>query len=714
MTSSLPALPDVPALPERLRIFERAVASARNGVAISDARLPERPLVYVNKAFCSITGYPSAEVIGRASDDFLNNLNPRQPALEVLRQARRSGRDCEVVLQSMRKDGTTFWNQFALSVVRDTAGEITHFIGTMSDITDRRTYEVELAYLATRDPVTGLPLLVAQEDFIAQARAAADRNVQRVAFVVMEIDRFSNVIESMGPATGDIALRTVGERLRAAAGEQARVARLTSDSFLVVLPQVLDEDEAVSRAQQLSAAVEPPVPVQAYSLHLTCTAGVALYPDHAEDTQSLLHCAEMALSRGRRRRNSVVPFMPEFASELRDRFALGARLRDAIAGGELVLHYQPQVRALDGCVLGLEALVRWQTSSHGLLLPGRFLRAAEDLGLTVPLGMWVFRDACRQVRDWMDRGLDEFRLAVNVSAQQLHAPNFVRDVRAYLREFDVPASRLEVELTEDTLIDNVNEVLAVMGQLKDLGLSLALDDFGTGYSSLNYLRRLPIDKLKIDRSFIAEVTTATNDAAIVRAIIAMGHQLRLSVLAEGLETEAQLSFLHRNHCDAFQGYFFSRPVDAQAATGLLRQRHLMSNAFVAARPARRLLLVDDEDNVLRALARLFRRDGYEILLAHTADRAFDLLARQEVQVILSDQRMPGMNGTEFLGRVKDQYPDTVRLMLSGYTDLASVTEAVNRGSIYRFLTKPWDDAELRNCVSEAFRSHEARNTADAA
>jgi diguanylate cyclase len=294
---------------------------------------------------------------------------------------------------------------------------------------------------------------------------------------------------------------------------------------------------------------------------------------------------------------------------------------------------------------------------------------------------------------------------VNVSALQLHRMSFLDEVCEALDAANLPAQMLDLELTETALMENVARASEILHGLRDLGVYLALDDFGIGYSCLSQLKRFPIDMLKIDRSFVEEIASDSGGAAIARAITAMGHELHMKVLAEGVETEAQLGYLLRNHCDEFQGYLFGRPLPEDAFTDVLTRRYVETSIFERTRPGRELLLIDDEENILRALARLLRRDGYTIHTATNAIEGFDILARQRIQVIVSDQRMPGMSGTEFLSRVKEMYPDTVRIILSGYTDLTSVTDAINRGAIYKFLTKPWNDEEVRGQVQDAFRRH---------
>lgn len=384
------------------------------------------------------------------------------------------------------------------------------------------------------------------------------------------------------------------------------------------------------------------------------------------------------------------------------------RLERAIADGELRLHYQPQLSAQDGRIAGVEALVRWQHPQDGLLSPARFLPEAESSGTIVELGRWVLQQACADARRWRDAGRDDLVVAVNLSATQLQRAGVVDDVRAALEAHRLPPGCIAVELSEAAAMGNVQRMRAVAQALHALGVLLVLDDFGVGASNLHALSELNVEGLKIDTSFVRGVDRDPGQAAIARAILELGHALGIRVVAEGVETEAELAFLRRHHCDRVQGYLFSPPVPSQVVDPMLRQRYLRPESFAAASTGESLLLVDDEENVLRALVRLFRRDGYRIHTAMRVEDAFELLAREPVQVILSDQRMPGTSGTQFLSQVKEMYPDTVRLVLSGYTDLATVTDAINRGAIYRFLTKPWDDEELRRQVQDAFRA--ARRT----
>ena len=381
-------------------------------------------------------------------------------------------------------------------------------------------------------------------------------------------------------------------------------------------------------------------------------------------------------------------------------------LRRALVQDELRVYFQPRVNLASGEICGAEALVRWQHPERGLVPPSEFIPLAEDTGLILPLGEWVIRNVCRQQRVWLDGGLPVPPVAVNLSALQFRQKNLVQLIRHELAANQLGAKYLEIEITESTLMDSVDEAAATLQELRATGIKISLDDFGTGHSSLSRLRRLPIDHLKIDQSFVCNLTTEPEDAAICLAIIGLAHNLRMTVIAEGVETEGQANYLRQHHCDEMQGYYFSRPLPVGDFEQLLVQRRTLVLPVRPANERRTLLLVDDEADVLSALKRMLRLEGYDIITATSAREGLELLSIHPVQVIISDQRMPQMSGSEFLSRVRDLHPHTVRLILSGYADLRSVTEAINHGAIYKFLTKPWDDEMLRMDLREAFRHQE--------
>ncbi len=539
------------------------------------------------------------------------------------------------------------------------------------------------------------------------ARAVEDGTT--LAVLHIDLDHFASVNENMTVAVGDLALELLARRLEALLGARGRVWRHGSDEFVAVVHPVAEDLDLEALAAELQHEVELPLGVLPYTLFLSAKVGISAHPQHGSDVDTLLHLAEIAARQASHSDDRIQLYGSRTLDNVYSESVVARQIVDAIPNGELRLRFQPEISARDGRVVGMEALLRWQSPTLGMLVPERFMPIAERLGVIVQIGAWVLEHAIAQMRAWRDQGFDDMFVAVNVSTLQLLRPSFPEELLTMLRSAGVPPECLVLEINESALAANFMPVYEGLMTLRREGVGLALDNFGTGDSSLSALVRYPVDMLKIDRSFIRSAPAGERESAIVRAIIAMGHQLNMKVIANGVESEAQLGYLRRSDCDVFQGYLFGEPVPADTAALTLRRRYLRPELFATTRQDSTLLLVDDEENVLRSLVRLFRRDGYRILAAGNVRDAFDLLATNDVQVILSDQRMSDMSGTEFLGRVKMLYPDTVRMVLSGYTDLATVTDAINRGAIYRFLTKPWNDDELREHIRQAFRTHKEQH-----
>jgi EAL domain-containing protein (putative c-di-GMP-specific phosphodiesterase class I)/response regulator RpfG family c-di-GMP phosphodiesterase len=463
-----------------------------------------------------------------------------------------------------------------------------------------------------------------------------------------------------------------------------------------------------ARVSEAVSARDPECPLIVVSRQIDDAAGAALingrYRDFVrKDALARLPAAlrrEVQAAETRRRLSAAIG---QIRSAPED--ALEPALRAAIAQDRLALHYQPQVDLHSGRLAGLEALARWEDPVLGTVPPSRFIPVAERSDLAIELGRWALRAACRQIAHWTHCGHRELRVSVNLSGRHFTADSVVEDVGAALAEFGVEPRQLQIEITENTLVGNVERAVAAMRRLAARGVHFALDDFGTGYSSLAYLRQLPLHEIKVDRSFVAEMTQRAEDAVIVRTIIAMAHSLGVRVVAEGIETEAQLAALRRVRCDLAQGYLLARPAPPAQVEALLAVPAVVPAADDGA-AERTLLIVDDEPNIAASLKRVLRQDGYRILTAEGAAEGYELLAKHEVGVVLSDQRMPTMSGTDFLVGVKDMYPNTVRMVLTGFTDLESVTAAVNNGAVYKFLTKPWEDDLIRARIKDAFAHYE--------
>jgi diguanylate cyclase (GGDEF)-like protein/PAS domain S-box-containing protein len=452
-------------------------------------------------------------------------------------------------------------------------GKFTGYRGTGTDITARKQTEQHIHHVAQHDVLTGLPNRSLLQDRLSQAVAYSMRCTHPVWVMLIDLDRFKFVNDSMGHKAGDVLLMTVAARLRSALRETDTVARLSGDEFVVILTEHEDQKLSADIVQRLMDSVAQPVMLGSKEFFVTCSIGVAVYPTDGAPADSLIEHADIAMYRAKKLgRNNFQFYTPAMNDEAMERVRIESALRNALERNEFVLHYQPQVDMASGEIVGMEALLRWQHPEMGMVAPNRFIGVAEETGLIVQIGAWVMRTACLQTRAWQDAGLGQLRVAVNLSARQFGAVSLVGEISQVLAETGLPAGSLEIELTESLFMSDVTLAVELLHSLKALGVNLSIDDFGTGYSSLSYLSRFPIDVLKIDRSFVAEITRGSNGAPIVASIIALAHNLKLDVIAEGVETEEQLDYLRRHGCDQIQGFYFSRPLVAEDFEQLLRQQ----------------------------------------------------------------------------------------------------------------------------------------------
>ena len=429
------------------------------------------------------------------------------------------------------------------------------------DITDRKVAEERIQYLAYYDALTGLPNRALLQDRLAKTLAGARRQKDKVALLFLDLDGFKNINDSLGHAIGDLLLQEISERLRKWGREQDTVARLGGDEFLILLTDIKDASDAAVAAERLMDAMTTEFVVQGHSFKVSCSIGISIFPEHGADGETLISRADAAMYSAKESgRNSFRFFTEDMNAQAVERLTLENGLRVALDKKELFLVYQPQMDVATGRITGLEALLRWQHPDLGLVPPDKFIQIAENSGLIVPIGEWVLRTACAQAQKWQAEGLPAVTIAVNVSAIQFRQESFCGLIRNVLRDTGLAPQYLELELTESLLLANADLMLSVIQELKAMGLALAIDDFGTGYSSFAYLRQFRVSKLKIDRLFIRDVAINPDDAAITAAIISMAKSLRLKVIAEGVENEAQMSFLRAHNCDEIQGYYFSRPL----------------------------------------------------------------------------------------------------------------------------------------------------------
>ncbi|WP_202980271.1 EAL domain-containing protein [Marinobacter fonticola] len=698
---------------EQMRLLTRTIESSSNGVIIVEAAGKDNPVIYANPSFEQITGYTRDEVVGRDCR-LLQGPDSESDKKAEIRKGLDNCSEVSVVLRNYRKDGTPFWNDLYIAPVPDDNGNIRHFIGIISDISARMDAESAIAYNASHDVLTGLPNRSLLADRLKQGLLFAERHAQSLAVVVVNLDGFKLITDSRGHLFGDKILIEAATRLQSVIRAGDTIARIGGDEFVVLLPNLASPGDAVQVVEKVLSALAQPYTIDGTSQHLTASIGITACQQLLEEPMELVQQADMAMIQAKRMgKNTYHWYTSELNRDANERVTLRNELEWAIEHGQLMLFYQPQVDSRTGKFTSSEAFVRWQHPERGLTTPSSFIPLAEETGQIIRIGKQVLEQACSDNKKLVDAGHTDHTISVNVSPLQLQQSNFVAIVRDTLEKTGLPANRLEIEVVESVLIGDEQRVIATLNELVSMGVKVAIDDFGTGFSSLSYIKLLPASKLKIDQAFIKDVISNSQDAAITLGVISMAHHLGLVVVAEGVETEAHAAFLRRNECDLLQGFHLARPMPFQELQSLIGSGPISTGSIQDTAPQRTLLLLDDEQNILRSLTRLLRRDGYRILSTTDAREAFSLLAENDVQVIISDQRMPEISGTEFLSQVKDIYPDTIRIVLSGYTDLKSITDAINEGAIYKFLTKPWDDEQIRSNIRQAFLHHSAEQQSEA-
>lgn len=531
----------------------------------------------MNPAAERLFGYPAEALVGKATPRI---LHPSEHAARwklagstIGVVSLPPGTESQTAEVSMRRrDGSLFPVSLSLSIVRDGQGQIRGYLGIIADITQRLDAENRIRHLAHHDTLTSLPNRSLLNRHLTDAIASAEARHRRVAVLVTDLDHFKYVNDTLGHAAGDQLLLAVAQRLRDSVRDVDLVARAGGDEFVIVLSDLDDEHPPKEAAERLLASVAQPFELAGRQFTITLSIGIAVYPHDGADGDTLIKNADAAMYLAKERgRNQIRSFDHGLSGRYSERLELESRLRRGFEAGELALHYQPQVDTLSGELIGMEALLRWPQPDGSLVPPDKFIPVAEECGLIVPIGAWVLREACRQQQAWLREGISRVPVGVNLSARQFDDTGLLATIQGALAESGLPPAYLDLELTESLVMGNPEHTRQVLAECRRLGLQLSVDDFGTGYSSLSYLKRFPLDRVKIDRSFIADIVTEPDDAAIAQTIIAMAHTLRLEVIAEGVETEAQLALLRRWRCDAYQGYLCSRPLPADEMTDLLRQ-----------------------------------------------------------------------------------------------------------------------------------------------
>lgn len=559
---------------QELRLRERAIQASTSGVLITDSS-DQYQIHYVNPAFERLTGYTSEEIMGTDGFSWCKFKN-NDPAFHNLRLALRENREDSDSAQIFTKDGKLIWLEINIAPVPNPEGEISNFIWIINDITQRKLMEERLEHQATHDGLTELPNRVLLRDRLQQAVFTAKRTGKLVAIWFLDLDRFKLTNDSLGHDVGDKLLIEIGHRIKSCVRETDTVARLGGDEFVIISTLDKSELEAVPLAKKILKKVSNPVELENRIFNITASIGISIYPKNGEDIETLMKSADIAMYKAKESgRDNFQFFTAEMNERLSKRLMLENDLRKALKNNELMLHYQPLLDVKTGKVSGLEALIRWKHPEKGMIPPLDFIPIAEESGLIIPIGEWVLETACAHHNQWCQIIEQPLHIAINISSQQFSRSDFLKTMEKLMKKIDLVPHSIELELTESILIDESDTIHTTLNRLKEYGFQLVIDDFGTGYSSLSYLRRFPLDKIKVDKSFIDGVEANASDAAIVQTIIAMGHILGLTVLAEGVETEAQLNFLRKFECDEMQGFFFSKPLDEDKITELLKSgRHL--------------------------------------------------------------------------------------------------------------------------------------------
>ena len=684
-------------------MFQTVSDNYSGSIVITDA---EKAILYANPAALHMTGYALDEVLGQTPAVFKSGQMPAE-FYRQLWETLAAGGVWKGEFINCRKGGGEYLESKTIAAIRDARGKVQYYFAIGEDISQKQQYQERIESLLSFDQLTGLPNRTAFLRSLVSLLESARKEGKETTLLHVDIDNFIEVNDALGTNEADRVIAETGARIRNSLRQADQLAHLGNDKFAILLgPHESGIDDDIRDVvERILAAIRAPLFPPENPIKVTASIGIACYPADGDSAGELLSRAMNATERVKTLGgNGFSRFDLATASSASGQRDLLNDLRTGIERGEMVLYFQPQVSLFSGAIIGLEALIRWQHPQRGMVPPGEFIPLAEQSNLVISIGEWVLGEACRQMRAWLDAGLPSMKVAINLAARHFLVPGLHTTIADALSLHSIEPRFLEIEITEGAMMQDVAAAIRSTTKLKGIGVRLSLDDFGTGYSSLAYLSRFPIDVVKIDQSFVRDITTNPVNAAIAQATIAMSHKLGKLVLAEGVESEEQMQYLRRSECDEMQGYYFSRPLPAEDINRMLQMGATMGFSGQTGTDMRStVLFVDDEANILASLKRTLRREGYEILTAGSAAEAFSLLARYDIQLVVSDQRMPEMNGTEFLARVKNLYPQTVRMVLSGYSEISAVTDSINKGAVYRFMLKPWDDEKLKEEITGALR-----------
>ncbi len=543
----------------QLLLAQKVFESAAEGIVVASV---DKRIIDVNPAYEKMMGYSREELIGKDPNIIRSDRHDEIFYAAMWDEIRSTG-TWSGEIWDRRKNGEVFPTWLNISVIRDVATEVIQYVGIFSDISKQKSTEAKLQELAYFDPLTSLPNRALFHDRLEREIVVSRRNAGSFVLMFLDLDHFKDVNDSLGHVVGDELLVQVAERLQTCVRESDSVARLGGDEFTVILSEISDATFAAQIADDIIAAIKEPFQIKGYDVYVGASIGMAVYPADGEDSESLIKSADTAMYQAKESGRGNYKFFTPAMNQLNiQRIEMERLIRQGLAQDEFIVYYQPKIDILRNVVVGVEALVRWNHEGQ-VISPLEFIPLAEDTGLIIPIGRCVLKKVCQQISAWQMAGLSAGSVAVNLSCKQFQQGKLLVDeIDALLNEFEIPSSSLELEITESMIMDNVDEAISIMQKLGDRGIKISIDDFGTGYSSLSYLKKFPIDVLKVDRSFISDVENSPDDASIVASIISMAQSLNLHVVAEGVETDAQLEFLRSHGCDMVQGYLYSRPLPA--------------------------------------------------------------------------------------------------------------------------------------------------------